>query len=64
MTTPSRKPRCRLTDRLGNRCPNEALTDLACLKHTRQIAEEWQQLVANAVEQYPRLGDLLNDDPA
>jgi hypothetical protein len=54
-TAPERKKRCCLVDKLGNRCSNEALSDLACLKHTREIADEWQRVIAETVASAPQL---------
>lgn len=57
-----RKPRCRVTDRLRNPCPNEALTDLGvCMRHMREIAGEWARLVRDAADMFPGLARILDE---
>lgn len=66
--TPARKPRCRVLGlHTGNRCANESLTPGVgvCLKHLREFAQEWADLVRNALDQFPALAQLVQeDDPA
>jgi hypothetical protein len=55
MTTPERKPRCRMTDRLRNPCPNEAIFEdpAVCLAHTEAITLAWCDRVGELIS---RLG--------
>lgn len=58
MTTPDRKIRCRVLDRLSNRCPNEALSDYGmCGKHLAGAAAEFRSLIAEAKAQLVAAGD-------
>lgn len=48
-SAPPRKVRCRVHDRLGNRCPNEALSDYGmCAKHLAGAAAEFRALTEAA----------------
>lgn len=49
MTTPERKPRCRMLDRLSNRCSNEQLSDYGlCAHHLAGAAAEFRALTEAA----------------
>ncbi len=64
MTTPDRKPRCRV-EHLKNRnpCENEALDEFGiCLHHLREISDYWGGVRASLIEQFPGLARILAED--
>lgn len=47
-----RQPRCRLLDRLQNRCPNPAVSDFGlCWHHLSEAAGEYAAVKADALRQ-------------
>lgn len=50
----TRRPRCRVLDRLANRCPNEQLSDYGfCLKHLAGAHAEFEALLTEAKLRHP-----------
>lgn len=54
MTTPERKPRCRVSDRKRNPCPNEPVSEFGlCLRHLQAAHAEYEALLDEAGFRHP-----------
>lgn len=62
MTTPDRKPRCRMTDRKRNPCPNPAVSEFGlCLRHLQEAHAEYGVLLEEASARHPAGRRLTGD---